>query len=52
MIYTGMRLSIHGRANKRLPARVKQHLFQPEAINQVWSVLCMSAYEMGEHLDS
>lgn len=37
-IYTGMRLNIRRRAKKRLPARVKQQLFQPVQINQVWSI--------------
>jgi putative transposase len=33
-----MKLNIRRRAKKRLPARVKQALFQPERINQVWSL--------------
>lgn len=37
-VYTQMRLNIRRRAKKRLPARVKQALFQPQAINQVWSI--------------
>jgi putative transposase len=37
-IYTAMRLNIRRRAKKRLPARVKQRLFAPEAANQVWSL--------------
>ena len=37
-VYTQMRLNIRRRAKKRLPARVKQALFQPERINQVWSL--------------
>lgn len=37
-IYTAMRLNIRRRARKRLPARVKQTLFVPEAPNQVWSI--------------
>ncbi len=37
-IYTAMRLNIRRRAKKRLPARVKQQLFQPSEINQVWSL--------------
>lgn len=41
-IYTQMRLNIRRKAKKRLPARVKRHLFQPEKINQVWSVDFMS----------
>lgn len=37
-VYTQMRLNIRRRAKKRLPARVKQALFQPDRINQVWSL--------------
>ena len=37
-VYTQMGLNIRRRAKKRLPARVKQALFQPQAINQVWSI--------------
>lgn len=37
-VYTSMKLNIRRRFKKRLPARVKQALFQPERINQVWSV--------------
>ena len=37
-VYTGLRLNIRRRARKRLPARRKQQLFQPERINQVWSL--------------
>jgi putative transposase len=37
-IYTSMGLNIRRRAKKRLPARAKQQLFQPAAINQVWSI--------------
>jgi putative transposase len=37
-VYTAMRLNIRRRAKKRLPARVKQRLFAPEAANQVWSL--------------
>jgi putative transposase len=37
-IYTAMHLNIRRRAKKRLPARVKRQLFQPDAINKVWSV--------------
>jgi putative transposase len=37
-VYTQMKLNIRRRAKKRLPARVKQALFQPERMNQVWSV--------------
>lgn len=41
-IYSEMGLNIRRRYKKRLPARVKQALFTPESINQVWSVDFMS----------
>jgi len=41
-IYTAMKLNIRRRAKKRLPARAKQILSTPEAINQVWSIDFMS----------
>lgn len=41
-VYTQLKLNIRRRYRKRLPARLKQALFQPEAINQVWSVDFMS----------
>lgn len=37
-VYTGLKLNIRRRAKKRLPARAKQQLFQPQAVNQVWSL--------------
>jgi putative transposase len=37
-IYTALGLNIRRRAKKRLPARVKQRLFQPSQPNQVWSL--------------
>jgi putative transposase len=41
-VYTQLKLNIRRRYRKRLPARVKQALFQPNAINQVWSIDFMS----------
>ena len=41
-VYSAMRLNIRRRHKKRLPARAKQALFVPGAINQVWSVDFMS----------
>lgn len=37
-VYTMLGLNIRRRAKKRLPARAKQQLFQPEEPNQVWSL--------------
>jgi len=37
-VYTDLKLNIRRRAKKRLPARAKQQLLQPEAVNQVWSL--------------
>lgn len=37
-VYTMMGLNIRRRAKKRLPARIKQALFEPSEINQVWSI--------------
>lgn len=37
-VYTTLQLIIRRRLKKRLPVRVKQALFQPRRINQVWSV--------------
>jgi putative transposase len=37
-IYTLMKLNIRRRHKRRLPARVKQALFQPMTVNQVWSI--------------
>ena len=37
-VYTALGLNIRRRAKKRLPARVKQRLFQPTAPNEVWSL--------------
>ena len=41
-VYTDLRLNIRRRYKRRLPARVKQSLHQPNAINEVWSVDYMS----------
>lgn len=41
-VYTSLKLNIRRRFKKRLPTRVKQALFQPETINQVWSIDFMS----------
>jgi putative transposase len=41
-VYTALHLNIRRRFKKRLPARVKQALFQPQSINEVWSVDFMS----------
>jgi putative transposase len=37
-VYTDLHLNIRRRCKKRLPARVKHALYQPEGINVVWSV--------------
>ena len=41
-IYTSLKLNIRRRSKKRLPARVKQQLFTPSKINEVWSIDFMS----------
>lgn len=41
-VYTALKLNIRRRFKKRLPTRIKQALFQPEAINNVWSIDFMS----------
>jgi putative transposase len=37
-VYTELKLNIRRRCRNRLPARVKQSLFQPEGINEVWRI--------------
>ena len=37
-VYTSLGLNIRRRAKKRLQARVKQQLFQPDSPNQAWSL--------------
>ena len=37
-VYTKMQLNIRRRTRKRLPARVKQALYQPAGVNEVWSI--------------
>lgn len=41
-VYTDLKLNIRRRYRKRLPARIKQALFKPQNINQVWSIDYMS----------
>ena len=41
-VYTDMKLNIRRRYRKRLPQRVKQSLYQPSGLNEVWSVDFMS----------
>jgi putative transposase len=41
-VYTALKMNIRKRAKKRLPARIKQALFSPEKMNQVWSIDFMS----------
>jgi putative transposase len=41
-IYTDMKLNIRRRFRKRLPQRVKQSLYQPSGLNEVWSIDFMS----------
>jgi len=41
-VYTHLRLNIRSRSKKRLPARIKQALYQPEVMNEVWSIDFMS----------
>lgn len=41
-VYTALKMNIRRRHKKRLPARIKQALFQPDLINQVWSIDYMS----------
>lgn len=41
-VYTDLKLNIRRRYRKRLPARVKQALYKPATINEVWSIDFMS----------
>ena len=41
-VYTELKLNIRRRFKKRLPTRRKHALFQPDGINQVWSIDFMS----------
>jgi len=41
-VYTDLKLNIRRRYRKRLPQRVKQSLYRPSGINEVWSVDFMS----------
>ena len=37
-VYTELKLNIRRRFRKRLPQRVKQSLYKPSGINEVWSI--------------
>ena len=41
-VYTDLKLNVRRRYRRRLPARIKAPLVQPDAINQTWSVDFMS----------
>ncbi len=41
-VYTELKLNIRRRFRKRLPQRVKQSLYQPKGLNEVWSIDFMS----------
>lgn len=41
-VYTDLKLNIRRRCRRRIPTRIKQALYQPDTINEVWSVDFMS----------
>jgi putative transposase len=41
-VYTDLKLNIRRRYRRRIPTRIKQALYQPDTINEVWSVDFMS----------
>jgi putative transposase len=41
-VYTDLKLNVRRRYRRRLPARIKEPLMQPNAINETWSVDFMS----------
>ena len=41
-VYTMLKLNIRRRCRRRIPTRIKQSLYQPDSINEVWSIDFMS----------